>query len=401
MLQVSGGAALKLGQLARERWLNAGGSLPRVRRHLPGMKRMSKLTHLVRRHKRVAAPPLPRATVAGVSNVRIAIARTLPPPPNPQPPGSPGGVREVEALFVDMIRAARHTIYIENQYFTSHAVGDALEARMRAPDPPEIVVIVRLLSHGWLEELTMERLRTRLIERLQKSGGERFRVYYPHVEQLPENKCIDVHSKLMIVDDEWLRVGSANLANRSMGLDTECDLVIEAQGREDVQRFVRHSRARLLGEHLDYEPDVVAAAIEAHGGLIPAIESLRGKARTLKELELPEFSDTAMGLAKLGDPEQPVDVKTLGDLLSQDDDEQDAHGSSAARGKHGKSWLLAAVIVLVAIGATLAWRFTPLANVVTPERVIAWADAVGERWWAPFIVLLVYTPDVSSSFRGR
>ena len=30
-----------------------------------------------------------------------------------------------------------------------------------------------------------------------------------------------IHSKLMIVDDRFLTVGSANLTNRSMGLDSE------------------------------------------------------------------------------------------------------------------------------------------------------------------------------------
>ena len=40
--------------------------------------------------------------------------------------------------------------------------------------------------------------------------------------------AVMVHSKVMIVDDRFLRVGSANLNNRSMGADTECDLAFEA-----------------------------------------------------------------------------------------------------------------------------------------------------------------------------
>ena len=40
---------------------------------------------------------------------------------------------------------------------------------------------------------------------------------------------MNVHAKVMIVDDRSARVGSANLSNRSMGLDTECDLVLDAE----------------------------------------------------------------------------------------------------------------------------------------------------------------------------
>jgi phosphatidylserine/phosphatidylglycerophosphate/cardiolipin synthase-like enzyme len=49
----------------------------------------------------------------------------------------PLAVREVEALYLDSIAAAQRYIYIENQYFTSRRIADALGARLtvwpRAP----------------------------------------------------------------------------------------------------------------------------------------------------------------------------------------------------------------------------------------------------------------------------
>src|SRR6185436_12917713 len=115
-------------------------------------------------------------------------------------------VREVEKLYLDMIAAARRVIYIENQYFTAPRIAAALERRLAEPNGPELVL--RLLSHGWLEEATMHVLRTRLIQRLRQADRHgRFRVYYPDVPALPEGKCIDVHSKLMIVDETVLRIG--------------------------------------------------------------------------------------------------------------------------------------------------------------------------------------------------
>ena len=79
--------------------------------------------------------------------------------PNPLRTAS-NGVREVEALYLDMIAAARKSIYIENQYFTADKIGEALAARLREEDGPEVIVVLRELSHGWLEELTMQTLRT-------------------------------------------------------------------------------------------------------------------------------------------------------------------------------------------------------------------------------------------------
>ena len=51
-----------------------------------------------------------------------------------------------------------------------------------------------------------------------------------------------VHSKVMIVDDRLLHIGSANLNNRSMGTDTECDIAIAA--KTEHERAAIRARAR-------------------------------------------------------------------------------------------------------------------------------------------------------------
>ena len=101
----------------------------------------------------------------------------------------------------------------------------------------------RLLSHGWLEAMTMHVLRTRLIREPQAADRHgRFHIYYPHVEGLTETTCVGVHSKVTVVDDEWSRIASANVSNRSMGLDTECDLVVKAAGSVVVSDQIRSIR---------------------------------------------------------------------------------------------------------------------------------------------------------------
>jgi uncharacterized membrane protein YdjX (TVP38/TMEM64 family) len=59
---------------------------------------------------------------------------------------------------------------------------------------------------------------------------------------------------------------------------------------------------------------------------------------------------------------------------------------------NGPAWgKLAAIAIVIAV-LTAAWRYTPLSEIVTPERIIEWAQGVGELWWAPFVVMLMYTP---------
>jgi hypothetical protein len=78
------------------------------------------------------------------------------------------------------------------------------------------------------------------------------------VRGLPEGECLDIHSKVMIVDDEWVRIGSANLAERSMGVDTECDVVVEAKGDARATQAIRHFCHSLIAEHVAAEPEAVA-----------------------------------------------------------------------------------------------------------------------------------------------
>lgn len=360
MVAVDGEAARVLAGIARERWQQA--------------------THQVLAPAPADTDPWPDSLAPDLADVEVAIARTLP------PTEAHPVVREVEALYLDMIAAARRTIYIENQYFTAWRIGEALAARLAEPEGPEIVLVSRLVSHGWLEEHTMHLLRTRLIRHLRAADpGGRFHIYYPDVEGLKEGTCIDVHSKLMIVDDEVLRIGSSNLANRSMGVDTECDVAIEARGHPGTAQVIRGFRDRLLGEHLGVPPGRVAAEVEARGNLHGAIEVLKGKGRSLKPLgELPEWSDTVIDITyQVADPERPVSLEELMEFFQPD---LPAPPDRRAR------WTRLAAIATVVLALAALWRYTPLAGLLNPERIVAWAHEFAHHAWAPLVILLAYTP---------
>lgn len=55
-------------------------------------------------------------------------------------------------------------------------------------------------------------------------------------------------------------------------------------------------------------------------------------------------------------------------------------------------WGKIALALLVAAGLAAAWRFTPLAEYVTAQRVVAWARSIRAAPWAPVAVVLLYTP---------
>jgi phospholipase D1/2 len=371
-MAVDGAAARALGDLVRERWRRATGETlePVVAARGRSWRRLGR--------KQAPNARWPEGVTPNVRDVEVAISRT-----EPAANGS-GGVREVETLYVDMIAAARDSIYIENQYFTADKVGEALERRLGEEDGPEVIVVLRELSHGWLEELTMQTLRTRLIAKLRAADRfDHLRVFYPYIAGLRPGTCIDVHSKMMIVDDDFVRIGSANIANRSMGFDTECDLTIHAQ-REDVRNAIRDLRSALLAEHLGCEPEEVQRAVGRKASLRLAIDELARDDRTLKPVTIAEeVSPAVLDVISVADPEQPVALQTLVEMFSPDVE---------PRKRKSRGWMKFAAAIAVVAALTAMWRFTPLAHWFEPDRVTTWARSFGDQWWAPLIVLAAYTP---------
>ena len=201
---VSGETAQQLRELGAFRWRNATGKA---------------LPHLDEAQGNPAEESWPKSVPVRASDVPACLARTW-----AEPDGSQV-TQEVEHLFRDMIAAAKDSIYIENQYFTSDVIANALSDRLDEEDGPEVVLVLPAETSGWLEQLTMEVLRNKALHRLCSADKhQRLEILAPFSKELGDT-TINVHSKVMIVDDRWARIGSANLSGRSMGLDSECDLV--------------------------------------------------------------------------------------------------------------------------------------------------------------------------------
>ena len=59
---------------------------------------------------------------------------------------------------------------------------------------------------------------------------------------------------------------------------------------------------------------------------------------------------------------------------------------------HNRLAQVAAAILAAAIAAALAWRYTPLGEALSAERIVGWIETFSTYWWAPYAVALIYTP---------
>jgi phosphatidylserine/phosphatidylglycerophosphate/cardiolipin synthase-like enzyme/uncharacterized membrane protein YdjX (TVP38/TMEM64 family) len=293
MLMVEGEPARALDELVRVRWQRATGEQP-------------------------AAPPLrsscwPKGVTAAFEGSRVAVARTRP------ACRGDAGVREIEALYLRAIASARRAIYVENQYLTVLALADALAARLRERHGPEVLIIGPKACEGLIETTVMDRGRALFLDRVRAADRfDRLRILHPvNAEGGVAPVAINVHAKLLIIDDRWLVVGSANLSNRSMHFDTECNLALEAQG-EAEQAAVLQARDTLLGEHLGCDPATVAAHIRDAGSVVAAVDALNCGERRLEplELELAPLPPELVAGVELSDPSEPLSMELLEQRLA-------------------------------------------------------------------------------------
>ncbi|WP_447987154.1 VTT domain-containing protein [Nitrospira sp. Nam74] len=353
---VDGAAARALGELCRDRW------------HRVTSQRTPPVDQAP------AHDPWPRLLVPDITGVDVAIACT--------DPGFVTGrrVEEIRHLYVDAISSATRSLYLENQYFSSSVVGAALAARLRAADGPEVVVVSRLTEEGWLEEHTMGVLRALLHKRLQDADAHgRYRLLYPYVPNPQKPNLLNVHSKVLIMDDELCSVSSANFNNRSMGFDTECNIVIEARGEERTRRVIAGLRNRLLAEHLGTKPEEVAAEMMLRSGsLIRTIDALRRPGRTLEPINPAVSSDIdrLVTAGALVDPERPADPEVLVKEFVPPDLNRPIAGRMAR--------FAAELLVVAAVAAV--WRWTPWRDWISPQSVVSVADSP----LAVLVVLAVY-----------
>jgi phospholipase D1/2 len=352
---VDGEAALALAELARERW--SRGACERPPR------------------PRSVGNPWPDDIRPDFSDIDIGIARTSAIHEDGKE------IREVEALFLDAIDRAERTIYIENQFLTATSLARRLARRMRERPGLEVVLVVPRAHPSWLEALIMRTGRIRFMQILQQAGvAERVAMLCPQVAEGRGSVDVMVHSKVMVVDDSLLRVGSANLNNRSIGLDTECDLAIEAT-TPDQRKMVERVRDRLLGHHCGVTAEEASALLARTGSLIKAARMLGRHGHRLQGVDDHAVSlPLASALEPIADPERPIRPPAfLQNFVGE-----------RPRARHLGRFAKLVGIGVAIVAMTLAWRLTPLSEFADPENIRQWLAGIADMDEAFLIVLATF-----------
>ena len=359
---VDGAAADALAALFAERWRQAGGDRWLLEQADSGAD----------------ADPWPSGVEPLFRDHTVAIARTLP------AYHGRDEVREVERLYLDMIDAAERFIYAENQYLTSRSLADALCRVLARDDGPEVVLVLPQQTGDWLEQYTMDILRARVLERLRDADRhERLRVVYPDVPGVGD-ACLMVHAKLMIVDDRVLRVGSSNLSNRSMGLDSECDLCVVAEDA-DEQAAITGLRRRLMAMlGSGSEPalaDLEQAAIEAgRAGLLDALDALVGSEPTgdgprlvMLDGQVDPDWDRQLPDERLIDPDRPLNPDLVADAVVGKEN------TGAVR----RRLLIITGLIGLLLALAAAWRWTALGDWLQPQLLAETLQWISTAPWGP------------------
>src|SRR5262245_57581978 len=166
------------------------------------------------------------------------------------------GVHETKKTFQTMLNAAQRYIYIEDQAFDA---VDSLFPALVAACKRGVKVIAVLPGRADpmdtttppARELTSA-VKDGIVAKLSPAERQNLAVYHL--------KGITVHSKLILIDDELMSIGSANFMDRSMeftklGDDSECAVVAVSTGTlvSDLRVFLwaEHLRVAMDGGEVD------------------------------------------------------------------------------------------------------------------------------------------------------
>ncbi len=350
-MMVEGKAAEALGELMRARWACAA---------CENLRRTES-----------DSDPWPDHVPADFNDIEVAIARTQPRYEDQDE------VLEVEALFYDSIATAERSIYIENQFLTSEPIAAALAQRLGERPALELLIVAPNSHDSWFEAHSMRAGRVHFAKILRDAGGDRVSLVYPQVSDGLRNVPTMVHSKVMVIDDTFLRIGSANLNNRSMGTDTECDVAIAARNSAERARIVE-MRNRLIGDHTGCTAEHVAAAIvHANGSLIAAAKVLQNNGHSLQPIsDDAAVDELSAAIQSVADPRKPFGIERFVRELA---------GGIPARHVATMAKVVFAGLALLALA--LAWRYMPLAK---PEVVRTFFASIAESHWAPVIVVTAF-----------
>ncbi|TDH69252.1 hypothetical protein CCR75_003951 [Bremia lactucae] len=159
---------------------------------------------------------------------------------------APQGEQSIFHARIKAIRNAQNYIFIQDQYFI--LVPELLEAIMdMMPSIERLIVIVqRTVEAGYTG---YAKYLYDMVFPIQKAYPDKFKLY-----STKESKQLYIHSKLVIVDDVYVSLGSANWNRRSMTSDSEIGInivdteLVQSPDNITVNKLARNFRIQKFAE---------------------------------------------------------------------------------------------------------------------------------------------------------
>jgi phosphatidylserine/phosphatidylglycerophosphate/cardiolipin synthase-like enzyme len=206
--------------------------------------------------------------------------------------GSPQGEKGILEAYLRGIAKAKDFIYLETQYFTNDAIGDALVDVLRSTAALQVIVLLNIEPDVPTYPFKQRRLITRIRRAIGQTptGPQRFGVFtrwtHQHDGARPRLLPVYIHAKVGIIDNTWATVGSANLDGLSLDSSLPSDILnglfnrseqraIEVNGvffdsQPPPGNVVDILRRKLWAEHLGF---LTAAGLPNIGALPIQVEN--------------------------------------------------------------------------------------------------------------------------------
>jgi phosphatidylserine/phosphatidylglycerophosphate/cardiolipin synthase-like enzyme len=145
--------------------------------------------------------------------------------------GSPQGEKGILEAYLRGIAQAKDFIYLETQYFTNDAIGDALVDVMLSTPELKVILLLNIEPDVPTYPFKQRRLITRIRRAIGQTptGPQRFGVFtrWTHQHDGPRPRLLPVyiHAKVGIIDNNWATIGSANLDGLSLDSSLPSDIL--------------------------------------------------------------------------------------------------------------------------------------------------------------------------------
>lgn len=309
-------------------------------------------------------------------NVQCALARTIPFMDEVEP------AQEVRHMLLDLIKEAESVIYIENQFTTRQEIAEALNKQLKLKPELSVIIVSSYEPKGKFECEAFWASRIEFKAILENGiDANRVKLTYSSIEDMQGRKAYKrIHSKVMTIDDKYLVIGSSNLSNRSMTLDTEIDTVLYGNTPQNQEKIAQ-VRNDLLAEHTGRALDDMPALFESKHPVEALMHNQTAHGYVLTEVRDEVFTEHSVKnvFRALSDPEEPlISVPTL-----------DGAALPARNPRRRSIMIMIGVTIVAVLGGLMFWASQSI-EWLSSDSINAFLEKSRGTYFALPTVLLVY-----------